>query len=64
VAAALGMSDTSRGVLVIQAAMPVAVFNYLFAQYFKREPEQVAGMVVLSTAASFLTLPLLLWIVL
>lgn len=64
VAAALGMSDVGRGVLVIQAAMPVAVFNYLFAQYFKREPEQVAGMVVLSTAVSFLTLPLLLWIVL
>ncbi len=64
VAYALGLEGAARGVLIIQAAMPVAVYNYLFAQYFGREPEQVAGMVVLSTAASFLTLPLLLWLVL
>jgi predicted permease len=64
VAYALGLSETARGVLVIQAAMPVAVFNYLFAQYYGRDPEQVAGMIMLSTGASFLTLPLLLWLVL
>ncbi len=64
VAYGLGLSGAARGVLIIQAAMPVAVFNYLFAQYFGREPEQVAGMVMLSTAASFLSLPLLLLLVL
>lgn len=64
VADALGLTGAARGVLIIQAAMPVAVYNYLFAQFFGRDPEQVAGMVILSTIASFLTLPLLLWFVL
>jgi predicted permease len=64
VAYALGLTGAARGVLIIQAAMPVAVYNYLFAQFFGRDPEQVAGMVILSTVASFVTLPLLLWFVL
>ena len=58
------LSDLARGAVLIQATMPVAVFNYLFAQYYSRQPEQVAGMVMLSTILSFLTLPLLLWAVL
>ncbi|MEX0807577.1 MAG: AEC family transporter [Dongiaceae bacterium] len=58
------LSDLARGAILIQATMPVAVFNYLFAQYYSRQPEQVAGMVMLSTILSFLTLPLLLWAVL
>ena len=61
---ALGLDGTARGVLVIQSAMPVAVFNYLFAQLYKRAPEEVAGMIVLSTLLSFATLPVLLLLVL
>lgn len=60
----LGIEGIERGVLIVQSAMPVAVFNYLFAQRYKREPEEVAGMVVISTAISFATLPALLWFVL
>ncbi len=56
-----GMSGAARGVLILQAAMPVAVFNYLFAQRYNQEPEEVAGIVVISTAVSFATLPVLLW---
>jgi malate permease and related proteins len=59
-----GLGDLARGVILIQATMPVAVFNYLFAQYYSRDPEQVAGMVMLSTILSFVTLPLLLLAVL
>ncbi len=33
--------------------MPVAVFNYLFAQLYRREPAEVAGMIVISTLISF-----------
>ena len=44
--------------------MPAAAFNYLFAQRYRRAPEEVAGLVVISTALSFLTLPMLLWFVL
>jgi predicted permease len=60
VAQVLGLEGTARGVLVLQCAMPAAVFNYLFAQQFGRAPEQVASLVVVSTAISFVTLPLLL----
>jgi hypothetical protein len=61
---ALGLSEAARGVLAIQSAMPVAVFNYLFAQLYRREPAEVAGMIVLSTLISFATLPALLLLVL
>jgi len=61
---ALGLSDAARGVLAIQSAMPVAVFNYLFAQLYRREPAEVAGMIVISTVLSFATLPALLLLVL
>jgi predicted permease len=64
VAEALGLEGAARGVLIVQASMPVAVFNYLFAQQFERKPEEVAGMIVISTAVSFATLPALLWFVL
>lgn len=56
----LGLEGAARGVLLIQSTMPVAVFNYLFALHYKRAPEAVAGMVVISTLMSFATLPLLL----
>jgi malate permease and related proteins len=60
----IGLEGLEQGVLIVQSSMPVAVFNYLFAQRYKRAPEEVAGMVVISTAISFATLPLLLWYVL
>ncbi len=60
----LGLGHVEGGVLIIQCTMPVAVFNYLFAQRYGREPEEVAGMVLISTAISFLTLPALLLYVL
>ena len=40
--------------------MPVAVFNFLFAVRYGNQPEEVAGLVVVSTLMSFATLPLLL----
>jgi hypothetical protein len=60
VAELLGMSGPARGVIILQSAMPVAVFNYLFAQRYNREAEEVAGMVVLSSLIAFAGLPFLL----
>ncbi|HEU4826634.1 MAG TPA: AEC family transporter [Dongiaceae bacterium] len=54
----------AAGVLIIQSSMPVAVFNFLFAQYYGRAHGDVAAMVVISTAISFVTLPLLAYYVL
>lgn len=61
---AFGLSGPAAGVVLIQSAMPVAVFNYLFAQYYDNSPAEVAGLVVVSTAISFATLPFLLAFVL
>jgi hypothetical protein len=59
----LGLEGTARGVVILDSAMPVAVFNYLFAQRYNNSPGDVAGMVVVSTALSFLTLPALLLLI-
>ncbi|MDX1692403.1 MAG: AEC family transporter, partial [Ketobacteraceae bacterium] len=56
------LDGIERGVIIVQAAMPTAVFNYMFANQYQRNPEQVAGMVLISTAIGFVTLPwLILW---
>lgn len=64
IAELLALEGTIRGVVIIQSSMPAAVFNYLLAHRYNRSPEAVAGLVVMSTLLSFVTLPLLLWLVL
>jgi hypothetical protein len=60
VASALGVQGLTRKVLILQAAMPVGVLNYLFAHRYQRSPEQVASLVLVSTLLSVLTIPVLL----
>jgi len=64
VAHLLGLEGPMRGVLILQCSMPVAVFNYLFAEQYQRSPGLIASMVVVSTLLSFVTLPLLLAVLL
>lgn len=59
---ALDLEGVARGVVLVQTAMPVAVFNYLFAAKYNQRPDEVASVVVLSTLVSFVTLPGLLWV--
>ncbi|MCP4040062.1 MAG: AEC family transporter [bacterium] len=54
------LEGTIRGVVILDCAMPAAVINYLFAEKFERNPEDVAGVVIASTTMSLLTLPLIL----
>lgn len=61
---ALGVTGVSRSVVLLQSAMPVAVFNYLLALRYDRKPQEVATMVVISTLVAFVTLPFLLAILL
>lgn len=58
------LEGAARGVMILDSAMPVAVFNFLIAEKYGRAPSEVAGMIVVSTTISFLTLPLLLFLVL
>lgn len=64
VSAAFGFTGVERGVVILDCTMPTAVFNYLLAARFGTAPQDVAGAVVVSTALSVLTLPLLLFLVL
>lgn len=56
----LPLSDLQRGAFVLFAALPPAVFNYLLADRFGREPERVASIVMAGHLASAVVLPLAL----
>lgn len=58
---AMNLSGPSAGVVILQCSMPVAVFCYLFAQVYDQQPEEVAGIVVVSTILGFFFLPVILW---
>lgn len=61
---AFGLEGVAKGVLILQGAMPAAIFNYLFAARYDRHPDDIAGIVLVSTLLSALTLPLLVGYVL
>lgn len=56
----LQLEGLLRGVVLLQAATPAAVFNYLLAQQYQRSPALVAGLVMASTLLSFISIPLVL----
>ncbi|MBQ0711825.1 MAG: AEC family transporter [Porticoccus sp.] len=56
----LGLTGTVKNVVLLQSIMPAAVFNYLLALKFDRDPNAVAGIVVASTVMALVAVPLLL----
>lgn len=60
----LGLSPTEQAMLILFGALPPAVLNYLVAERYNQQPEQVAAMVLFSNAASILVIPLVLALVL
>lgn len=63
-AAAFGLEGLPRAVLIVQSSLPVAVFNFLFAQRYTERPDDVAALVVVSTTLGILVIPVLIWFVL
>ncbi|CAM4236360.1 AEC family transporter [Palleronia rufa] len=67
IAAAIGrafdLPPVAFAVLVIQVATPVAVTSYLIAEKYGADSDAVAGLVVVSTVASVVYLPLILGVV-
>ncbi|MBK0401252.1 AEC family transporter [Limibaculum sp. M0105] len=57
---AVGLSEVATGVLFLQLVMPVAVTNYMLAARYKRDPDAVAGLVVVSTVLSLAGIPVAL----
>ena len=60
----LEITGTARGVVLLQAIMPAAVFNYLLALKYDQEPTAVAGIVVASTVMALVAVPVLLAVLL
>ena len=60
----MGLTGVSRNVVLLQSAMPIAVFNYLLALRYGHKPEEVAAMVLVSTLVAFVGLPFLLMVIL
>jgi predicted permease len=56
----LQLEGVARAAVLIQSSMPAAIFSYLFSLEHNNQPQEVAGVIVLSTVLSFLTLPVLL----
>ncbi len=56
---ALGLTGVAQGVLVLQGAMPAAVFSYLFAAHYERDADAIAGIVLVSTLLAAVSLPFL-----
>ena len=57
---AFGLDPVASAVLVLQLSMPVAVTSYLLAQKYGADAAAVAGLVVVSTLLSLITIPLVL----
>lgn len=60
VASLFGFEGTARGVIIIQACVPVAVFNFLLAQKHGRDASEVSGLILITHLASVAYLPLIL----
>lgn len=54
---AFGLPRLALGVLVLQVSTPVAVTSYMLATKYKARPDEVAGLVVVSTLMAVIAIP-------
>ena len=64
VAGLFQLEGVARGVLIIEATVPVAVFNFLLAQKHGRDSSEVSGLIVITHLSALLYLPIVLHLVL
>jgi len=55
-----GLEGVARGVLIIETAVPVAVFNFLLAMRHNRDSVEVSGLILVTHLAAIIYLPILL----
>jgi malate permease and related proteins len=58
------LEPIQKGALILFAGLPPAVFNYMFADRYKQEPDKVASIVIVGHLLSLLVLPFVLWLAL
>ena len=56
----LGLQGAAAAIVILQCSLPVAVYAYLFAQLYNQRATEVAGVVVVATFMSIVSLPLML----
>ena len=56
----MGIEGVARAALVLQLIVPAAVTNYLLAARYDRDPDAVAGLVVVSTLVALAAIPVAL----
>jgi predicted permease len=57
---ALGLQGAAKGQLILFAALPPAVMQFLLAERYRQEPERVAAMILLGNALAVVFIPLAL----
>ncbi|CAG2127686.1 AEC family transporter [Cupriavidus plantarum] len=60
--AVVPMTDLQRGLLFVFAALPPAVLNFLVADHFRQEPDQVASIVLLGNIGAVVFVPIGLYL--
>jgi predicted permease len=56
-----GLHGIAASVVIVQATMPPAVFNFILCEKFHKRPELAASTILAGTLLSLLTIPLLLY---
>ncbi len=59
----IGLKNLDLQVLILQSAMPTAINTVVLSTEFGGEVNQVVRTVILTTIFSFLTLPIILWLI-
>jgi predicted permease len=57
----ISLSGIEAGAVFLLASMPTAIINYVFAERYRPDAQQVAGAIVVSTILTFAALPMILW---
>ncbi len=57
----ISLSGIEAGTVFLLASMPTAIINYVFAERYRPDAQQVAGAVVVSTTLTFALMPVILW---
>lgn len=60
----LTLPDQQWGILLVVAAFPPAVLNFMLAEQYQQEPQRVASIVLAGNFASLVFIPLALWLAL
>ena len=56
--------ELHQNILILFGVLPPAVINFMLAEQYQREPEQVASMVLIGNLAAIISIPLLLYFLL